>query len=82
MKGVLVLQATVHDLNGINMIQGVRMGADLRGFIQPVFTWPPLLLVCSEAECMSVADGGLQLLTRGGQEAEKINTKEKFKDKI
>lgn len=31
---------------------------------------------------MSVAYSGLQLLTRGGQEAEKINTKEEFKDKI
>lgn len=38
MKGVLVLQATVQYLNGINMIQGVRVGADLRGFIQPMFT--------------------------------------------
>lgn len=82
MKGVLVLQATVHDLNGINMIQGVRMGGRSQRLHSVRVHLTPLLLVCGETECMSVAYGGLQLLTRGGQEAEKVNPEEEFKDKI
>lgn len=58
MKGVLVLQATVHDLNGINMIQGVRMGGRSQRLHSVRVHLTPLLLVCGETECMSVAYGG------------------------
>lgn len=68
-------------LNGINMIQGVGWGLISEASFSHVHL-TTLLWVCSEAECLLAAYGGLKVLTRGGQEAEKVNPEKEFKDKI